>query len=95
MPDPQRLVIAGHDVGILVDLEADAVTRAMDEAVAESRVGDDRPRSGVDRLAGGARPDRRTRFGLGTLEDRVAGQEVGSGRSVSPVTQRVRVVSEQ
>jgi len=45
-PRLQRLVVAVHDVGFLVDVEADAVAGAVDERLAVAR--------GLDDLAGGS-----------------------------------------
>src|SRR6185369_10581218 len=55
---PKRLGVAAHEIRLLVTLEADPVTRPVEELGSEPAILDDPPRGRVDRLAGGPRPDR-------------------------------------
>src|SRR5262249_34804920 len=48
----ERRPIAGHDVRLLVGLDADAVAGAVDEPVAQAGTGDDAPRRRVHLLTG-------------------------------------------
>ena len=66
---PQRLVVAGDDVRLLVALEADAVPGPVEERLAVA-LGLDRPARGrIDRLGRDPRPDRRRRRRLRALQD--------------------------
>jgi hypothetical protein len=53
----ERRGVAGHDVRVLVDLQADAVPRAVGEVLAVAGGRDDAASLGVDLLGGDAGPD--------------------------------------
>src|SRR5207248_8081552 len=59
----EALAVSGHEVWVLVSVEPDAVTGAMDEVVAVAGVADHAPRRGVD----GFRCRARTRSGVSRL----------------------------
>src|SRR5262245_65022403 len=56
-PRAERLVVAGHQVRVLVALEADSVPGPVDERLAIALAVDDVPGGRVDRLGRGARAD--------------------------------------
>ena len=85
MTGRQRGAVARDDVGVLVLLDADAVTGAMDELLAPARVGDDPAGGGVDLLARGADDGGRHR-GLLRLEE----HGVGLGHLVGRLARRAR-----
>ena len=63
--------VAGDDVRILMGLDADAVTGAMDEEVAVAVLGDDASADGIDVFARSPDDSRVDRRGLCALQDRV------------------------
>ena len=71
VPGHQGLGVAGHDVGILVGLQPDAVAGAVHEELAVAGRGDRLPGRRVDGLGGDAGPDGRARGLLGGLEHAV------------------------
>ena len=90
-PGASARVVALHDVGVLVLLDADAVARAVEELLAVARVGDDHPRGGIDVLARGADRGGGDRRGLRLVQHRV---DLGHlGRRLAQV--HARVMSEQ
>src|SRR6185295_6800107 len=82
---PQPELVPGYEVRILVPLEADAVARPMEEALAVAFGLDRSARRSIDRRAGHAGPDRAGRGFLGALEDgeEVPESLVRSGRRVT------------
>ena len=82
---------SGDEVRILVLLEADAVTGAVDEAIAGARRGDGRPGDGVDRLARRADHGGRRRAGWASWSTAYSSATATGG---SPVHTQ-RVMSEQ
>src|SRR5215208_2744241 len=68
-PGGERFVIAGHEVWILVSLEADPVAGPVEEILAVSLGRNDPASSRIDRLAGDPWPDGRRCVLLGSSED--------------------------
>src|SRR6266511_4231875 len=73
----QRLPVAGHDIGVLMLVQADAVAGPVDEVLAVARGGDHVAAGGVDRLGGDAGPDRGAAGELGGVQHRVRLLEAG------------------
>ena len=95
LPTSSGRELPDDDERVLVALEADPVAGAMDEVVAEACVGDDLAPGRVD-LLGGRRPlPHRSRSAAPTGEHRTgAGIRLSAPGSSSPVTQKVRVISD-
>ena len=77
MAGREQQVVAFDDVRVLVRLDADAVAGAVDELLAVSGSGDDRPGRGVDVFAGRADGRRLDRRGLGREEHVVRVTDLG------------------
>src|SRR5580658_10307374 len=73
----EHLAVAGHDVRVLVYLQADPVTGAVEERLAVAGLGDRLAGGRVYRLGGDARPDGGACRLLGALQDLVVGREFG------------------
>ena len=73
----QRVAVAGHQIGVLVLLEADAVPGAVHEVRPVATLVDDAAGNGVDVLARGTHRGRAHGFGLSALEDGVEVAELG------------------
>ncbi len=79
VPLDQYRVVPGHQVRVLVLLDADAVPGAVDEVLPQPGVGDDPTRHRVDVRSGGPGPHRPHRRLLGLEQHGVTAQDLGVG----------------
>src|SRR4029453_18928167 len=92
-PGLQGGLLPRHDIGILVDVEADAMAGAVDEVFAIAGVCNDLPSCSVDGIARYPWPDRVAGAELSGEEDLVVGEEV-IGRLADGVgTRLIRAVA--
>ena len=93
MPGSSSIVVAGHDVRVLVRLQPDAVAGAVDEQLAVAGRLDDVAGGRVDAGGGDARPGPVARRLLRRLQHLVEREEVGAGVADGVRPGRVRAVA--